>query len=87
MADQPFDDPGSQQIIAVEDQTAGNRYAATVDGSIVVGDVLVILPEGIANGTDGGNAKGRQIAIAMGSIALEIALQAPFPLGAPGLAK
>ena len=80
-AHQVLNDVAAQDVVFIQLVAAHNRQAALVDGGVVVGDVAFVLFVGAADFADGGYADGDEVAVGIGGIALEVALQKAFAQG------
>lgn len=77
-AHQILNDIAAQDVVLIELITAHDGQSAFVDGGIVGIDVAFVLGIGAADFADGRHADGDQIAIRVGRIALEVALEEAF---------
>ena len=81
MADQLLNHCPPQAIVGVAQQAAAGRQLGGGQGVLVVIEVAAVLAVQVADLADGRDAEADQVAVAVGGVALEIALQGRFFLG------
>ena len=77
-AHQILDDIAAQKVVLIELVAAHDGQVSGIEGSIVGIDVAFVLGVGAADLADGGYADGNQIAVRVGRVALEVALEEAF---------
>ena len=81
MADQPLDHITAQQVVGVAVQAAHRGQLIVGQAVLVAGQVDIVLAVQRTYLADGGNAQANDIAVPMGGVALEVALQEAVFLG------
>jgi hypothetical protein len=71
-----LDDATAQDVVLIQHHAAHYRQPAFVQRGVIAVQVFFVLAVTGANLADGGHAKADHVAVGMGGIALEIALQA-----------
>ena len=75
VAHQVLDRIGADEVVLIERQPAHYGQAAGIQSGVVARQVARVLAEGGADVRDRAHAQSDQVAVAMGRVALEIALQ------------
>ena len=81
MAHQRLDDGPPQHIVGIEFDPPENRQLTGIKQGVILVERFDVLAVDRADLADRGDAEREHVAIRMGRIALEIAVQAPFTLG------
>ena len=77
-AHQILDDIAAQKVVLIELVAAHDGQVSCIERGIVGVDVAFVLGVGAADFADGGYADGNQIAVRVGRVALEVALEEAF---------
>ena len=77
-AHQILDDVAAQKVVLIELVAAHDGQVSGIERGIVGVDVAFVLGVGAADFADGGYADGNQIAVRVGRVALEVALEEAF---------
>ena len=80
-AHEVLDEAAAQQVVFVEQVAAEQGQPAGIEVGIVGFELALVLAVDAADFADGGEADGNQVAVGVGGIALEVALQAAFAQG------
>ncbi|MNP08517.1 hypothetical protein D3C76_1005890 [compost metagenome] len=82
VADQLLDHRAADTVVRAAVQAAAGRELVVVQAVLVIGDVVAVLGIEVADLADGGYAKTDEVAMSVGGVALEVALQRAIFLGA-----
>ena len=81
LAHQRHDDGPAHQVIAIQRQPSHYGQPPLIQMVVVLLQRLGVLAVGCAHPADRGYTQADEIAVGLGAVALEIAVQAPLPLG------